>query len=46
MPIGELIAATLGEMIGYIFIELIIGGIVKFYYWIRKILTGKERPLP
>jgi hypothetical protein len=50
MPIGEIIIVSIGEIIGYIIFELIIRGIGRLlreiYYWIRKLLTGKEREIP
>lgn len=50
MPIGEFIIGAIGEMIAYFIFELIINGIGavirKIYYWIRKLLTGKEREIP
>lgn len=50
MPLGEIIVGAIVEMTGYIIFELIIKGIGKLiretYYWIRKLLTGKEREIP
>ncbi len=50
MPIGEVILSSIGEMIGYVVVEIIIEGIGRLirgvYYGIRKLLTGKEREIP
>ena len=48
MPIREIIVDKIGEIIGYIISELIIEGKVRrgTYYWIRKLVTGKEREIP
>ena len=50
MPIGEVIFGAIGELFGYIVVDLIIEGIGKLfrgvYYGIRKILTGKIRDIP
>lgn len=50
MPVGEVIFGFLGEMLGYIIFDLIIEGIGKLfrgiYYWLRKLITGKEREIP
>jgi len=49
MPIGEAIVGAIAEMIGYVIVELIIGGIGKMfralYYGIRKLFTGKDREM-
>jgi hypothetical protein len=50
MPVGEIIFGAIGELIGYIIVDLIIEGIGKLiravYYGVRKLLTGKEREIP
>ncbi len=50
MPVGEVIFGFIAEVISYIIFELIIEGIGrlfrKIYYWVRKLLTGKERETP
>jgi hypothetical protein len=50
MPAGEIIFGAIGELIGYIIVDVIIEGIGKLiravYYGIRKIITGKEREIP
>ena len=50
MPIGEVIFGAIGELFGYIVVDLVIEGIGKLfrgvYYGIRKILTGKIRDIP
>ncbi|SOE23532.1 hypothetical protein SAMN06298216_3917 [Spirosomataceae bacterium TFI 002] len=50
MPVGEVIFGAIGEIIGYIIVEVIIEGIGKLiraiYYGLRKLITGKEREIP
>lgn len=50
MPLGEVIIGAIGELIGYIVVDLIIEGIGKLirtvYYGIRKFITGKDREIP
>lgn len=50
MPVGEAIFGAIGELIGYIVVDLIIEGIGRLirgvYYGIRKLITGKDREIP
>ncbi len=50
MPVGEVIFGAIGELIGYIIVDVIIEGIGRLirsiYYGIRKLVTGKERDIP
>ncbi len=50
MPVGKIIIGYIGEMIIYIIFDVMIQGIGRFFrvifYWLRKLLTGKNRETP
>lgn len=46
MPLGEIILTTILETASYLIFELFFKGLSKAYYGVRKLVFGKDRPIP